>query len=190
MFDSFAQLSALTVFLLIAGAGFLFLVLAFFLGDLLEAFDLDIHIGSGDAHEGVGIFDVRMLSILVTAFGCVGAFGIQLGLSTTLSAILGLLSGFGLGAAVYYFGKFLHRQQASSSVSAYDLLGRLAEVTVTIPVGNVGRVTCRLGEERIDKIARSRDGGEIPLGTTVRIEEIADEAVIVSREDRLYLSTN
>jgi len=197
--ESLTQLSALTVFLLIAGAGFLFLVLVFALNDLFEALGIDFHFGHADADlsadtgvDGIGLLDARVLSIFVTALGCFGAIGVQLGLGTGLSTLVGFVGGLLLGAAVYYFGKLLHQQQASSSVSAHDLIGRLAEVTVTIPAGNLGRVICVYGEERVEKLARSRDEVEIKIGTPVRIEALAGEAVIVSADDsahRLYLST-
>ena len=196
MFDYAAQLGALSVFLLIAGGGFIFVVIAFFLSDLFEAFGVDFHFGHAHADvgtDGLGLFDIRVLSIFVTALGCFGALGVQLGLNTTASAVLGAAGGVLLGAAVYYFGKFLHQQQASSSVSVRDLIGRKAEVTVAIPAGNVGQVTCRIGEERVEKIARSHDDAEIALGTQVRIEQFNGETAIVSVDDgsrSLYLSTN
>jgi len=193
MLELFSGLSALTVFLLIGAAGFLFLVLSFFFSDLSEHFGVDVasldHVDVGT--DGIGLLDSRVVSIFITAFGCVGAVGVQLGLNPALSGVLGLLSGLVLGAIVFYFGKLLYHQQASSSVSAHQLMGRLAEVTVTIQPGTVGRISCRFGEERVEKLARSRDETEIKSGTTVRIEEIAGEAVIVSADDgtrRPYLS--
>jgi membrane protein implicated in regulation of membrane protease activity len=191
MLELFSGLSALTVFLLIAAAGFLFLVLSFFFNDLFEHFGgLSVdHVDVGT--DGIGVLDSRVISIFITAFGCIGAVGVQLGASPTLSGLLGLLSGVLLGAVVYYFGKLLYHQQASSSVSAHQLIGRLAEVTVTIQPGTVGRISCRVGEERVEKLARSRADTEIKIGSTVRIEELAGEAVIVSLDDsarRLYLS--
>lgn len=193
MLELFSGLSALTVYLLIGAAGFLFLVLSFFFSDLFEHLGVDVssldHLDVGT--DGIGVLDSRVVSIFITAFGCVGAIGVQLGLNPVLSGILGLLSGIVLGAIVFYFGKLLYHQQASSSVSAHQLLGRLAEVTVTIPPGTVGRISCRFGEERVEKLARARDEIEIKSGTTVRIEEIAGEAVIVSTDDgtrRPYLS--
>jgi hypothetical protein len=38
-----------------------------------------------------------------------------------------------------------------------------------------------VGEELIDKVARARDGAAIPEHTTVRVEEVLGEVVIVSR---------
>ena len=41
---------------------------------------------------------------------------------------------------------------------------------------------CRVGEELIDKIARTRDGTLIPENAAVRIEEVLGETVIVTRQ--------
>jgi len=53
---------------------------------------------------------------------------------------------------------------------------------VTIPAGGVGQVRCRIGEELIDKIARTRQGESIPENTSVRVEEVLGETVIVARQ--------
>jgi hypothetical protein len=43
-------------------------------------------------------------------------------------------------------------------------------------------VRCQLGEDLVDKIARSRDGSAIAENTTVVIEEVLGETVIVRRQ--------
>lgn len=186
MFDFLSQLNALTVFLLITAAGFLFLLLSFLLGDL---FDVLGHDSGGDAHE-IGILDTRVISIFATAFGGFGALGTWLGLGAMLSSLLGLVGGGVLGAIIFFFGRTLYRQQASSSISAHNLVGRIAEVVVPIHVNNVGKIRCRVGEERIEKLARSRDNSEIKMGALVVIEAVAEEIVIVSYDEevaKLYL---
>jgi hypothetical protein len=55
-------------------------------------------------------------------------------------------------------------------------------VTVRIQPGNVGQISCRVGDERVEKLARARDGAEIKAGEIVRIESIAADSVIVSLE--------
>lgn len=174
------------MFLLITAAGFLFLLASFLLGDLFEMFS---HDPGGNAHE-MGIFDTRVISIFVTAFGGGGAIATLLGLGVVSSSLLGLIAGVLLGAAVFFFGRLLHGQQASSSVSAQHLIGRVAEVIVTILPNNVGKISCKLGEERIEKLARSRNNTEIRHGALVIIEAVADDVVIVSYDEeiaKLYL---
>jgi hypothetical protein len=45
----------------------------------------------------------------------------------------------------------------------------------------VGQIRCRVGEELIDKVARARDGSPIPEHSTVRVEEVLGEVVIVTK---------
>jgi hypothetical protein len=175
--DLFSSISALAVFLGIAGLGLLFLVGSFLFGELLD--DFGFH-GAGDGGiDGHGFVDTRSVAVFVTAFGGFGAIGVQSGLGVVASSLFGLGSGVVLGGAVALFGRFLHGQQATSSVSGTQLVGRTALVTVAIPAGGVGQITCRVGEERVEKLARARDGVELKAGARVLIEEFAGDSIIV-----------
>lgn len=189
MFDFLSQLNALTVFLLLTAAGFLFLLASFLLGDL---FDLLGHDASSDAHE-MGLLDTRVISIFVTAFGGGGALGMWLGFGAVVSSLLGLIGGVALGAIIFFFGRTLYHQQSSSSISAHNLVGRIAEVIVAIHPDSVGKISCRVGAERIEKLARARGNAIIKNGSFVVIEEVAEEMVIVSFDEevaQLYLPPN
>jgi len=175
--ELFSGVSALVVFLGIAALGLLFLVVSLIFGELLD--DFGFHGGDGGV-DGHGIIDTRSLAVFVTAFGGFGAVGIQAGLSVFASSLVGLASGAVLGGAVALFGRFLYAQQSSSSLSATQLVGRTAQVTVTIPPGGVGQITCRVGEERVEKLARSREGDELKIGARVLVEEFVGDSVIVS----------
>lgn len=177
MTDLFASISALTVFLGIAAVGLVFLVISLLFGELFESFGL--HDGSGAGLDGHGFIDSRAVAVFVTAFGGFGAIGIRSGFGVVPSALLGLASGFLLGGAVALFARFLLAQQSTSSVSGLQLVGRTAQVTVTIPAGGVGQISCRVGEERVEKIARSRGGAEVKSGTLVLVEEFTGDSVIV-----------
>jgi membrane protein implicated in regulation of membrane protease activity len=124
-----------------------------------------------------------VIAIFLTAFGGFGAIGVSFGFNALISSLFGILGGVFFGALVYQFGKFLYSQQSTSSVSEKDLIGRMAQVTVTIQAGQIGQIAVRIGEERVEKIARTLDGSEIKAGQTVFIEEVTGEAVIVSAED-------
>jgi len=176
--DLFASISALTVFLGIAALGLVFLVVSLLFGGLLDDFGLHVDAGGGvDAH---GIVDTRAVAVFVTAFGGFGAIGVRSGLGVVPGALLGLASGFVLGGAVALFARFLLAQQSTSSVSGTQLVGRTAQVMVTIPAGGVGQISCRVGEERVEKIARARGGAELKSGALVLIEEFTGDSVIVS----------
>lgn len=169
--------SLLTIFLAIGGIGFLFLLLSMLIGDLFEmvGFDLD---GSLDGHD-FGLLDSRVVSVFLTAFGGFGAIGTIWGFGALISSGFGLMGGFIFGAVVFYFGKLLHSQQVTSSISNEDLIGRTAQVTVAIMPNQLGQVTFTIGEERIEKLARSADNTTITVGTNVRIDAFAGDSVLV-----------
>lgn len=173
--------SSFTVFLTLGAIGFLFLLVSFFFGDVLDAGDN--HLGSGhDAgHHGPGFFDLRNAGLFLTALGGLGALAQLRGYGAAASAVVGLLGGAGLAGIVFFYARFLFRQQASSLVSNFDLVGRLGEVIISIPEGGAGQVRCLIGESMVEKIARTRDGSALGSGAPILIEEVTGESVIVSR---------
>lgn len=172
-----SNLSPLIVFLSIASLGFILLLISLVIGDIFDSFDFETGLDGADGHF---LLDSRVISVFVTSFGGFGAIGIQAGLSIVASSLLGLTGGIVLGALVSLFGRFLHRQQATSSVTTAQLVGRTAQVVVSIAPGSLGQVSCRVGEERVEKLARAKDNREIKAGTTVRVDEIAGDSLIVS----------
>ena len=179
MSDLISQLSAFGVFLAIAGVGFLFLLISLVFGEIFEHLGVDAD-HSFD-HSGPSFLSVRGISVFVTAFGGIGAIGIRYGLSTTGASAAGVAGGFFFASIIYLFARFLYGQQATSSMSATDVLGQNCRVIIAIPAGGLGQVRCRVGDELVDKIARSRSGEAIAENAPVRIEEILGETVIVSR---------
>ena len=174
------EFTSLVLFLVVGGIGFLFLIFSLVMGDIFEAFGADLgfnpHVGDGE----FGVLDSRVLSVFLTALGGIGAIGIEFGLGLIVSFFLGLGGGVLFGALVFAFGYFLYTQQASSSVSERDLIGRTAKVIVGILPENVGQISCTVGEEKVEKLARTRNGEEIKAGTLVLIEEAAGDSFIVS----------
>ncbi len=176
--------NAMTVFLGAAAIGFVVLLVSFFLGDLFEQIGLDIDLGAGGTDD-LGWFDSRVLSMFVTAFGGFGAIAMSLGFGVVVSSTFGLFGGLALGGTVLFFGRLLYKQQASSSVNAHHLVGRIAKVTVAIRPGGIGQISCLIGEERVEKLARSRDDNEIQAGVMVIIEEVTDDGVIVNADEEI-----
>lgn len=173
-----STVTPLMVFLGIAALGFVFLLISLVVGDLFDSIGLDL--GGVDGADGHAALDSRVISVFVTAFGGFGAIGIQLGLSIVPSSLLGLGGGILFGGLVSLFGRFLIKQQSSSSVTTAQLIGRPAQVVVAIAPGSLGQVSCRIGEERVEKLARARDNREIKAGATVRVDEVAGDSLIVS----------
>ena len=177
-----SQISAFSIFLSIAGVGFVFLLVSLIFGEIFEHFE-----GGGfdhglDAdHGGPGILSTRILSVFVTAFGGTGAVATHYGLSPLPASGIGFASGVLFASLIYAFARFLWQQQVSSETRTADLVGQTGHVIVAIPRSGVGQVRCRMGEELIDKIARSRDEQAIPENAAVRIEEVLGEMVVVAR---------
>jgi membrane protein implicated in regulation of membrane protease activity len=169
------DLSAFTVFLAICAAGFLFLMVALLFGGLFDFFEADHDFDAG----GPGFFSTRVMAVFVTTFGGAGAVATYYGLPPIPAALVGLATGLVFGGAIYALARMLYQQQASSDVLSGDLIGAVGRVVIAIPAGGVGQVRVRLGEELMDKIARTRDGVAIPENTAVKIDEVLGETVIV-----------
>lgn len=176
--------SDFAIFLAIAAVGFLFLMVSFVFGEIFGHADVGAH--GGDVHgdaQGVGFLNSRVLSVFVTAFGGFGAIGAHLGYRIEISTAIGLVGGMIFGGIIYLFARFLYGQQASSGVGVGELVGRTAQISVAIPAGGLGQVRCALGENVVEKLARTVDGGAIPANTSVKIESIVGETVLVRRAD-------
>lgn len=180
--DFVTNLSLLGLFVIIGGIGFVFLLISLVVGDIFEMF------GGGTPDLGVdsgvdfGFLDSRVLAVFITAFGGFGAIGAQMGFGPLVSSFFGLMGGVVFAAVVSVFGRFLVGQQASSTFTDDALVGKTAQVTVTIRPGEMGQISTRIGDERVDKIARSRDGEEIKAGTTVTVAGVAGDSVLVEKE--------
>lgn len=175
--DLIPAFNAFGIFLAIAAIGFIFLIVTLVFGEIFEFFEADTDFD----HGGPGFFSSRIIAVFITAFGCFGAIGTQYGMSAMSASGLGVASGLFFGGLIFMFARFLYGQQASSEVKPDDLVGQPCRVVIAIPPGGLGQVRCRIGEELVDKIARSSDGDAVPENTPVVIHEMLGETVIVRR---------
>jgi membrane protein implicated in regulation of membrane protease activity len=174
------------IYAAIGAVGFLILLVMLVLGD----------IGGGDhevsAHEAVidhadsidpagpSVFSVRIMAAFITAFGVGGVIGRYYQLSHPAASGVGVVAGIGMAAVVYQFAKMLFSQQASSEVRVATLIGRTAEVSVAIPPAGVGQVTLVASGERLEHIARARDGLAMARGTEVIVTGLRGDSLIVA----------
>lgn len=180
MADVFQSLTAFAVFMSIAALGFIFLLASFVFGELFDHLGFDHDMDHGDI-GGPSFFSPRILSVFITAFGGTGAVGAFYGLNTLACSGIGFVSGVIFGGLIYLFARFLYGQQASTSVKELDLVGVQARVIIGIPKDGVGQIRCKIGEELVDKIARSENNKAIPENVMVRVEQVLGEMVIVKR---------
>lgn len=178
----------MTTFLVIGGLGFLFLLVSLVVGDIFDALGFNFGLNLDASHD-FGVFDSRVIAVFLTAFGGFGLIAATLGWGAVGGSLFGLFGGLVFGALVFYFGKLLYSQQSSSSVSNEDLIGRTAQVIVNIKPDQLGQISCLIGEEKVEKLARTRSGEELKAGQLVRIESVGSDSVIVSVDDgeRKYL---
>ena len=172
-------LNAFTVFLAIACVGFLFLLISLLFAGIFDHFEFGAD--SGFDHGGPGFFSGRVIAVFITSFGSFGAIATHYGLSPLAASGVGFGGGAVFGSLIYMFASFLYGQQATSEVRTGDLVGQSARVVVAIPAAGIGQIRCRIGEELVDKIARTRGGESIPEHTPVVIDEVLGETVIVKR---------
>jgi len=179
--DFISSTNLLLLFAIIGGVGFVFLLASLVLGDIFEMFGGEADLG-GDSGVDFGFLDSRVIAVFITAFGGFGSIAVWSGFGAVASSIAGLLGGVVFGGVVSAFGRFLVGQQASTTVTDSDLVGRTAQVTVTIKPGELGQITTRVGDERVEKLARTSSGGEVRPGSVVKITAVAGDSVIVTEE--------
>jgi hypothetical protein len=180
MSEMLSHVNAISIFLAIAAFGFLFLLISLVFGGIFDHVEFSHDFDHDLSHGGPGILSTRIISVFVTAFGGFGAIGIYEGYGVFASSFFGTIGGVILAGLIVLFARFLYSQQASSTISSSDLVGRSAQVTVGIPAGGLGQVRCLVGETMLDKMARSRDGVAIPSNSLVKVEEVVGESVVVS----------
>jgi hypothetical protein len=176
-----SQISAFSVFLAIAALGFLFLLVSLIFGEVFEhlGMDADHSIDHDLSHGGPSFFSGRILRVFITAFGGFGAVDTHYGLGVLPASGVGFGSGVLFASVIYVFARFLYGQQASTQLQSSDIVGQPARVTVAIPANGVGQVRCQVGEEVVDKVARTHDGSPVPANAIVKVEQVLGEIVIV-----------
>jgi membrane protein implicated in regulation of membrane protease activity len=164
----------------IALLGALFLVLSAVLGEVFDFFDGGADHMDGDLHPVSG----KTVAVGMTAFGATGMITTYYGWGPLLSALTSALAALLLGAVAWWIIASLFRETASTDVSVSTMVGRRAQVIVSIPAGSVGEVLLATADSTRHMIARSRDGGAIPEGTSVRIVESLGSVVLVEPIDQ------
>lgn len=170
------------------GATGLLLLFVMLIASSFGDHDVPIHEGSFDhgdldTHAGPSPLGTRIIAAFLVFFGVGGILGRHLGWSHPVSSALGVGLGFIGATLVHRFASLLYAQQASSSISVRDLIGRPAHVTVSIPgKGGLGEVSLVVGVEETTQLARSADGNAIDDGDEVVIKAVRGSQVIVERK--------
>jgi hypothetical protein len=135
---------------------------------------------SGDAEAGgihLPIFSPTVLAIFVGMFGASGLFFLRvLGISSPLvhvPASLAVSAASGLSTA-WMMMRIMRYAETGAVASHAQLVGREAEVTISIRGGDVGEIGYEAAGTRQTILARSADGRTFQQGDRVQVLEVAD----------------
>ncbi|UWG96606.1 protease [Dehalobacter sp. DCM] len=159
--------------------GVLFALVTIIFGDILGNF-LD------------GVFDVLAMDhldflqpmVLVGGITVLGGSGIMLSRYTRLEplsvAVISLAVAIVVSIIVYFaYVKPMKNCENSTGFSINDLVGKIGEVSVPIPVEGYGEVVIKIGAGLTNQIAANMDHAEIPAGTKVVVGEVKDRILYV-----------
>ena len=159
--------------------GVLFALITIIFGDVL-----------GDALDGFFDFlsmdhlDCMQPVVFVGGITILGGCGIMLSRYTDLAllpvAIISLTLSVVISVIVYFsYVKPMKNSENSTGYSMQDLIGKIGEVSVPIPVGGYGEVLIKGGPGLTNQIAANMDQAEIPAGTRVVVGEVKEGVVYV-----------
>ncbi len=156
-------------------------ILSLFLGDFLEGL-LD------SLFDSVGEFLNPLL--LFGTLSVIGGSGVLLTKYSDTNAlfvlILSLLIGTGSYFLIYYFLVIpMSNAEASTSISIFDLEGKVGEVITTIPANGMGEVFIESTNGSRSETAKSFDEVEIKQGTQIVVIQVIDGILYVSELDNL-----
>lgn len=161
------------------GLGLLLLSLVFDHDHDYEHGDVSVGHDAGDGHDGPSWFNLKVVASFLAAFGFGGAIASYYGIGWMPSSLVGVGSGFVLGFVVYQSLGFFYRQQASSHVTAADVLGGKGFVTVRIAPNQTGEVMVSVKGGQYSYLARTADGTEVKEGWPVEVVELLGETAVV-----------
>ena len=177
------------VYLICFFLGLGFAVLTAILSGVFGGFDAGLDVGHGhvdasgaDAGGHFSPWNPIVLSMFLSSFGgsgliCHKYLHLSLGWQLSISSV----AGFGIGAIVFWMvAKLFRSAQASSEVKLHEVIGKEAEVTVSIPVNGMGQVAYIAGG-RCTGTATSSDNSPIPQGSQVKIIKIVGSTFYVER---------
>jgi membrane protein implicated in regulation of membrane protease activity len=168
---------------LITGIVFTLLTVIFddFLGNalenVLEALTFDLP----------GIFQTTVIMSGLTSFGGTGIILVTYtNIPPLLSFTFSFLVAIMLSILFYFFYvKPMENTENSTGFSMQDLIGKVGEVTIPIPVNGYGEVVLSIGGSSTNQIAGSFEGMEISIGTKVLVIEISEDTLLVSPYEQL-----
>lgn len=154
------------LFTVCLGVGIGYTIISFILGNLFNVGDVS---GDIDTGSSVSFFKPTSIAAFLTVFGGMGLVFLN---SFNFITVVSLSSIFGIFVA-YLLHRFvlipLHNAQNTSTVEKQSLIGSTAKISQKVLQGGFGKITYHVNGSTFSSPAKSEDGNEIPLGTTVEI---------------------
>jgi len=124
--------------------------------------------------------------VLVGGITIFGGSGIMLRQYTHLEpfpvALVSLMMSIAVSFLVYFsYVKPMKNSENSTGFSINDLVGKIGEVTVPIPVGGYGEVVVKVGAGNTNQIAANLEQVDIAAGERVVVGETKDGVLYVFR---------
>lgn len=165
--------------------GVLLAVVTVILGDMLSN---ALH-GMFDFMSGEHMHALQPM-VLFSGLTVCGGAGVLLSKYTAWNAFA-VLSGsvvcaLLMSVLIYFlYVKPMQNSENSVAFSMQDMVGKIGEVTVTVPSAGYGEVMVRMGAGNTNQIAASFEGEEIQTGTKVVTVEVKDGTLFVARLDKM-----
>ncbi|GAA4877606.1 hypothetical protein GCM10023310_66980 [Paenibacillus vulneris] len=165
--------------------GVLFALITVVLGDLLGS-ALDGIFDFMSAHH-MHAFQPMVIFSGLTVWGGAGILLTKYTVWGTAAVLAGsAVCAVLLSVLIYFlYVKPMKNSENSVAFSIQDTVGKIAEVSVTIPSVGYGEVMLRMGAGNTNQIAASYEGEEIQTGTKVVTVEVKDGTLLVARLDKL-----
>ncbi len=140
-------------------------------------------VGNHTVTENMSIWSFQMLFLFIGGFGIGGYFASLSGLGFFITISLAVCAGVALGFIGYSVINFFYRRQYASNINSHHYIGFTGIIVTSISAGGVGQVRCETGTNRETFLARSADGGTIPINSVVRIADMIGSTAVVEIVD-------
>ncbi|RJG20653.1 DUF1449 family protein [Paenibacillus thiaminolyticus] len=164
--------------------GILYSVVTLIFGEILS------HAFDSIFGEGLPFLQPTVLVSGLTAFGAIGILlNRYTAWQSTLILVVAIAGALVVCLLMYFlYIRPMHNTESSIGFSIQDLVGKVGEVSISIPSVGYGEVTLRIGAGLTNQIAASFDKDNIPSGTTVVVINVAEDTLYVSPLTKEMLS--
>ncbi|AJS57580.1 NfeD family protein [Paenibacillus sp. IHBB 10380] len=157
--------------------GVLFAIVTVLLGDVLSS-ALD---GMLD-FLSVDFFNPTIVAGAVTVFGGTGVLLVRYsGFTATLIVILSILTAVLISVVIYFiYVKPMGNSENSTGYSIQEMVGRIGEITIPVPIQGFGEVMVKVGAGNTLHIASSLEQISLLAGTRVVVVDVEDGVLWVT----------